>query len=82
MRSQCYLKRILRGWEAKAQIKELSCSAYYNSYASKGEVSISKTLPLRLRRIFLEKSMFFKDSKLICYFEVDAFDKNKSYRLR
>lgn len=45
---------------SKPQIKELSCSAYYNSYASKGEVSISKNATFEIKEDFLEKSMFLK----------------------
>ncbi|HHG0780756.1 TPA: hypothetical protein ACPUHJ_005048 [Klebsiella pneumoniae] len=62
---------------SKPQIKELSCSAYYNSYASRGEVSISKNATFEVKENFFREKHVFKDSKLICYFEVDAFDKNK-----
>lgn len=63
--------------ESKPEIKELSCSSYYNSYASKSEESISKNATFAIKEDFFREKHVFKDSQLICYFEVDVFDKNK-----
>ncbi|MCS5783816.1 hypothetical protein LNO02_10705 [Klebsiella variicola subsp. variicola] len=77
MRSQCYPKKDVAWLENKPEIKELRCSSYYNSYAEKGDGSISKDAIFEIKEDFFRERHVFKDSQLICYFEVDVFDKNK-----